>query len=356
MKIRLIAGTSLLICLIGLTIIYFLTERNKSLFLVLPNETGSPGINIDKIEDFSSDEFPLTYEIQGYERVSLPQGEYPVTLIAANNYYAGIMGLTMIEGSFFTKQAWAGKQKQAVLNETAAFTIFGSSNIVGSRFRIRNDTWLVTGVVRDFDEDHSRIYVPSSVRGGEAAAVSFTVSGNLDAAYAINSLKTLGIRDINFDFIDFNVYFRLFFERIMTIPLIFFSLLLFSLIKPVFSVFIIEISSLKTELNMFYLSEILKNYRKKLFKTGFLGFVLLVSPVLAVFLLIRLVSVCLPWQDIPSLYKTSREFFGFHLNQIRILDLFSLIFFIISLAIIAIFIISLNIDFLKIDQKHYIKK
>jgi hypothetical protein len=263
------------------------------------------------------------------------------------------MGLPMLEGSFFSKQAWNGKIRHAVLNENAAFTIFGSNQVVNNRFRIRNDTWIVTGVIHDGDDDIARIYVPSSVRGGEAAALAMISSSRLDEAYIKNSLKTLGIWEDGFDFINFGTFRNLFWERTWTIPVLFLIFFLFSLLMPLISALKDAITTLKTELGQHYLTEMLKKQQKTLFKFGFLVLGLACIPVLAIFLLINRVSIWLPWQDIPSLAGLDRALFYPHLDRLVSLEMVSFSLFLLSLAIMGVFFIGLNMN---INKSLKIKK
>ncbi|MDR0312377.1 MAG: ABC transporter permease [Treponema sp.] len=341
-KIALIAVFLLLLSVAGPFIIYYLSIEKKSLFLVLPNELGSPRLNINNIEDFCETDFLLTYEIPASERVSLPQGDYPVTLIGTNSSYPSIMGLSMLEGAFFTKQAWTGKQRHAVLNEEAAFAIFGSSQVVNNRFRIRNDTWLVTGVIQNGDDDKAKIYVPSSVRGGEANALALVTSSRLDGTYVKNSLKSLGIQGSSFDFIDFSARTRLFFERTLTIMLIAVIFLLLTLLRPLIIALIRAITDFKKDLEQLYLIEIIKNRKKAVARFIFIGLRLVLFPILAVFLLIKLVSMWLPWQDIPSLSGLNKDLFYPHISWLTGLETISLCLFIVSLVAWGCFYIWLN--------------
>jgi hypothetical protein len=252
------------------------------------------------------------------------------------------MDLSMLEGSFFTKQAWTSEQRHAVLNEEAAFSIFGSSQIVNNRFRIRNDTWLVTGVIRDGEDDKARIYVPSSVRGGEANALALVTSDKLDEAYIKNSLKTLGIQENSFDFIDFSVRVRLFLERTLAIPLIFGIFLSFTLLKPLIITLIKALAALKKDLDQFYPAEILKKRQKAVARCILPGFGLVFFPILAIFLLINLISIWLPWQDIPSLAGLNKALFYPYIGWLADLETISLYLFIISLAVWGMFFIGIN--------------
>jgi frataxin-like iron-binding protein CyaY len=257
------------------------------------------------------------------------------------------MGLPIPEGSFLSNQAWTGKQRHAVLNEKAAFTIFGSSKISGNRFRLRNETWIVTGVINDGDEDRSRVYVPSSIRGGEASALALMSTGNLDEAYIKNSVKTLGIRDGNFYYINLQTLCRLLWERAGIIPLLFFAFLFLSLLRPLIGRFREAWFTFKQELSLHYPGEIFQKSRKSVLMLVLFFLGLLFFPVLALLLFLYLASVCLPWQDIPSLTSLNLDLFYPHLVRIRNFEFISRIFFVLSLFFLALFFLGFNFQFSK---------
>ena len=341
-KLLLVSGICLILFLAGLAILAFLAQRDRDLFFILPVDSLSPRLNIEKIEDFSEKEFLLTYEILSFERVSLPHAEYPVTLVATNSRYAQILGLQMQQGSFFPRQAWTGRQKQAVLNEKAAFTIFGSNNIVGNRFRIRNETWIICGIISDGDEDRSRIYIPSSIRGGEAVSLALTSTRGLDEAYTINSIKNLGIREGDFIFFNMGTQYRLLLERTTRIPLLFLSFFFLNLLIPLAKSFKEAFISLKYDLNRFYWRDVFKKRRKSVLEFVCFSLSLLLFPALALYITLHLLSVFLLWQDIPSLTGLNFDFFSLHLERIKNFENISRIFFSLSLAFLGLFFIGFN--------------
>jgi hypothetical protein len=342
-RVPLIAGVVFFLSLTGLCIPAYFSEKNRNLLLVHPAEIGSPRIDVQKIEDFIEGEFLLTYEIPGADRADLIHAVYPVTVIGTNSAYAQVMGFVMTRGSFFSKQAWTGKLKQAVLNEKAAFTIFGSDRIEGNRFRMRNDTWLVTGVIRDGDEDNPKIYIPSSVRGGEVASFIALLSPSFDEAYVKTSLKNLGIREGNFDFYNLGTQCRMLWERPLAALFLFVSLFLLSFLRPLAGKCKGVLALLKGELKHRYTREILLGNSGRTVLQGMLlclSFILI--PVLSVITLLRLTEICLPWQDVPSLATLSHELFYPLLTNMRNWELVSRLIFILSLSILAAFLVCLN--------------
>ena len=338
-----IGGIALIICFGCLCIPAFLAkgEKIENVLLAVPSEIGSPRIDIQQIEEFSEKEFLLTYEIPASQRVSLSNAEYPVTLIGTNSGYFSILGLAAVEGSFFSKQAWSGKLKHAALNEKAAFTIFGSSRIAGNRFRMGNETWLVTGVVQDGDDDHCKVYVPSSVRGAQASTLLalMSPSGGLNEDYVKNSLKTLGIREGNFNFYNMGTRANLLWERVKIIPLLFFSLLFLGFIFPLAGKFKYSLATLKKEMNHRYPSDIFQKDRNIILQPGLIVLGMVILTALALFLILRFVSICLPWQDIPSLGALDMDLMYPRIIRLRDYNLVSLLFFGLSLVVMCIFFV-----------------
>jgi hypothetical protein len=340
-----IAISILILCLAGLCVPAYLAKRAGDLLLVLPIKKDFPGTDINKIEDFIEKDFLLTYEITGSDRVSLSNGDYSVTLIGTNSCYSRLLGLPMIEGGFFSARDWEGKQRQAVLNEKAAFDIFGSSRIVGNRFKMRNEIWLVAGVVNDGDEDHCRLYVPSSVRGGAADALLALTSpsGGIDEAYVKSSLKTLDIQEASYNFFNFGTITDLLWKRAAVIPLLLFALFSLSLLRPLALKFRTAFVSLREELERRYMGQIFSDDRKIILKPALFSLGLAAFPVLALFLLLRLASICLPWQDIPSLGLINRELFYPHLEQLCDFEFVSRVLFFVSLAVLGGAVVSVNV-------------
>jgi len=339
----LIAGIGLFICFTALCVTALLAGKHRNLLLTLPNGTGSPGINVFSAQEFSEDEFPLTYEIPYSGRISLSYAEFSVTLIGTSGSYPQIMGHSMAEGSFFSNQAWKEKLKHAVLNEQAAFSIFGSIDIAGSRFRIRNDTWIVTGVIKDGYDEQVRVYIPSSVQGGETNALAMTISGSLDETFMKNRLKSLKVMDSDFDFINFNVQISLLWERTAVLLLCFAGFFLVSLYYPMIIAFKKSWKVLRSELDRSYSTEILKNNKKLIIVNILPVFGLAVLSILTVILFINAVSVCLPWQDIPSINRNYLTFFYPHLESVYTLELISRVIFIAAAVITAFFFAVLNV-------------
>jgi hypothetical protein len=299
-----IAALGSFLCGAGLCVPAFIAGNAGpgGLFLAAPADLHAPEIDVQKIEPFSDENFPLTYEITEPEKAVVLGLEYPVTFIGTNSRYPRLLGYSIVEGSFFSKEDWEGGRRHAVLNGKAAFALFGTGRAAGGRLKIRGETWIVAGVINDGDEDNSRIYAPSSVRGGRASYLLAQTdsAGGIDASYIRDSLKSLGVYDGGFDFFDLGAELRFFWERAAVSLMLLGCLFLAFLIPPALGKFRGLLFLLRQELK--------KRYPLELLRTGS-GIVLmsfaaaLVLPACAggiLFLLLRIASICLPWQDLPS--------------------------------------------------------
>ena len=338
-KLLLLSGICLFAFFSGLVILSILAQKDRNLFFIFPVELSAAKIDIEDIEEFSASEFLLTYENFSPTRLSLFYGDFPVTLVETNSAYPQIMGLLMLDGSFFTGQAWTGRQRHAVLNEEAAISIYGSYNIAGSFFRMQNETWIITGIIDD-GRERSQIYIPSSIRGGTVGELALIAQ---DDAVIKNGTRSLGLREQDFFFLNLETQFRLLRERAVLVPILFLTLLFLSLLWPQIKKFRKAWQTLKVSLSRHYIRDILsgslKSEKKALFLFAFDALILAALPALALLLFLRIASIVLPWQDIPSLSGINPELFYPHLLRISNISLISMVLFILSLIFSALFLL-----------------
>ena len=341
--INVLSCIALFLCLIGLCVPSFLAvkEINENLLMILPAQPGSPKIDVQRIEEFLENEFLITYQIPGAARINLPHGEFPVTVIGTNSGYSRLILSVISEGSFFSRQAWSGRQRHAVLNEKAAFAIFGSSRIAGNQFKINNETWIVTGVIKDGNDEQSRVYVPSSINGGGAGELLALMAANgYNEAYIKNSIRTLGVHEGNFNFYNLGVHVRQLWERIEITVRLFFALLFISLLRPVTGKFLTALADIKKKMEHRYIGEIFREDRKSVIRLALTALVILILPSVSLVLFLKTVSIILPWQDIPSLNGLNHELFSPYLVRLFNFELASRILFILALVFLAVFFIT----------------
>jgi hypothetical protein len=199
--------------------------------LISPLDLHSPQFSVRSVERFCKDAFLMTYMIEipvSVMRGTLEQIEQTEqiekqgTAIATNSHYPLIMGYRMIRGAFFTARAWDNGERHAVLNEAAAWALFGSTAIAGKSIAINGERFLVTGAIDD-ESDEEIIYLPSSVEdssGTERTASSFmallSAERGVTKAYAEHALKALGIQAAHFSVTGVSDIERMYWERLRT--------------------------------------------------------------------------------------------------------------------------------------------
>jgi hypothetical protein len=168
-------------------------------------------------------------------------------------------------------------------------------------------------------------------------------SAGIDEAYVKSSLKTLGIQERVYNFFNFGTITDLLWERAAVIPFLFFALFFLSLIRPLALKFMAAFAVLREELKRHYPEQIFGENRKIILKPVLYAIGLALFPVSSLFLFLRLASICLPWQDIPSLALLNRELFYPHLRQLCDYELASCLLFFISLAVLGFLVAGVNI-------------
>lgn len=273
-------------------------ESYRNLLLVTPSSFGIQGHSPQKLEEFSEEEFLLTYEIRQPATAQAVNSKHPLTLVGTNQNYAGIMGYIVLDGGFFTKAAWDAKNRHAVLNETAAFQIFGNNRISGQTLKLNGEPWIVTGVIQDEDTENANIYVPSSVTGGRAESLMALMDDNVTEAYVKNALKSVGIHDNNYDFINLSKSASAFDERFSVgWKAALFAVILLFIFKAGGGI-IQNLRFYRNRLREIYFRELLSYHRADLAKTT-AGIIFIAAGVTAGLLLsVQILETCLTWQEI----------------------------------------------------------
>jgi hypothetical protein len=142
----------------------------------------------------------ITYICEEVAAVQAINSRAGVTLRATNYTHPHVMQLVMRSGGFFTKSHQEQSSQIAVLNEKAAFDLFGSVDIVGNEITINNERYHAVGVISDGD-DTLHIYIPITLRQ-QSRPNSFAVrlDENVSKALVKNELKRIGVTDCSHDF------------------------------------------------------------------------------------------------------------------------------------------------------------
>ena len=178
--------------------------------LAKPLSRDSASVDIWAVEDFYGDSSTLvTYEIRRQASAYAIRETHRMNVVGTNGAYANVMGYSIIDGGFFTKDAFLIGAREAVLNERAAATLFGGRRIAGNSFFLNDEPWTVVGIVSDEDVDNDNIYVPASseiILAGAATVSAGALTalqdgyGGADASMTINKLKDLGVSENSYSF------------------------------------------------------------------------------------------------------------------------------------------------------------
>lgn len=299
---------SAVLSLAVMLLLAFLSGRAgyRNLLLITPKGIVSHGQNLDKIEELCEDEFLITYEIPQKTTVQAANSRYPATLVGTNSVYPDVMGYRLLGGGFFTKSAWDAKEKHAVLNKTAAFTIFGSGNIAGGVMQINGEPWIVAGVIEDGNVEDANIYVPSSVLGGQAQALMAMISGDVSGAYAANTLKSLGIQDTDYNFVNLSAAAAMFSGRFSVAWKTALCIVIILLAKQGLRWILKRFSAFKNELRQSYPREFIARRRTDIAKICGVTVLLLAGIAAALYSMLGILETCLAWQELslPARYTT----------------------------------------------------
>jgi hypothetical protein len=162
----------------------------------------------------------------------------------------------------------------------------------------------------------------------------------LNEAYAKNSLKSLGVQGGSFKFYNLETQARLPEERALAALGIVLSLILMRLLPWLGGSITVLFLELRGELTSRYLRELIAARLSLLARCAGLTLALALAAGSALTLILRVVSLCLPWQDIPALSGLSREFFDPKLRLLRSCDLSSQVLFYGALILMVLMVVS----------------
>lgn len=179
----------------------FLAAAGENHLAALPKVAGKKSVSVTAAEEIN-EKMMLTYETIYEKSVKAIQVSKSVTLKATNYTYHFVMGYPVVSGGFFSKDAQDDGNKVAVLNEKAAFDLFGTLDAGGNHLYIDMKPYVVVGVISDGDSDTLNVFVPSSSIGETTAECIVVSLTGVSPEQAKNELKAAGLDDIRFDFLN----------------------------------------------------------------------------------------------------------------------------------------------------------
>jgi len=315
----------------------------KNQLIVVPKFHTDVKVNVEKVEQLNENNFLLTYEVIKEGSIKFLNSRYNVFIKGTNYTYPHITGYSFAKGGFFTKSAQDQKKRSVVLNELAAFEIFGNNNIIGEKILLYDEPYTIVGVINDQDTENKNVYIPVTILSDSPTTVlTFIDSDNeITKEYIKNELKEIDVTDTSHDFINFAEIRSIIRERTMiSVLLVSFTILIF-ILKVNTKKLINSYRDLKNLLMQHYFKDIL---RKKpdiiyglLIRSFYIVFCLSTLSLIAN----NIFKMCINWNvDTSVLMKLNYESFIDKIQFIQYAYIFSTIAFVSFIIILVLLFIS----------------
>jgi hypothetical protein len=264
--------------------------------LLLAKSTIARSLSPQQVEEFCQEEFLVTYEIERQIQVEAHNFRLAATLITTNSCYAQIAGYRLLNGGFFSAAAEQAGSREAVLNEAAAFQLFGGQGAYGQIIKMEGASWLVVGVLDDGDRENPRVYAPASVAGGSIDGLLVLLDDNLvNVDYAKNGLKQLGVYDSNYTIVDLAAASAAFGQRLIVSLQAALILIILLLLQRCAALLSSRLPLYRDQLKQLYLREVLSAHRSDLAKTALAALAFLCGIAALLVLGLQILTICLGW-------------------------------------------------------------
>lgn len=204
-KITKICFVGLITSLIALISIsgYIHVRNEKDLYLIAPRNIGEQGIDIKEIEKINEEAFLLTYIRKQQNTATAGYTKHDITLVSTNYTFPFVCRYQMINGGFFSRENQEGENNYAVLNETAAFKMFGNMNVIGLEFTVNDKEYIIRGIINDSSQVLN-IYIPMQLteQNPDSFMLRTDEFSGVSREYILTRLKQTGISDMNYYFIN----------------------------------------------------------------------------------------------------------------------------------------------------------
>lgn len=334
--------TIILICL-SLCISLFLEEKGlENYFMAIPKHSNVVGVNVDKIEDLNEENFLISYEIKKEESIKALNSKHDVLLIGTNYVYPYITGYAFAEGSFFTQSSQEQKIRTVVLNELAAYELFGNYDIAGNNIILQGKFYTVTGVIKDEDSENKNVYVPITLLNSRPTAfiTYIDLENGITEEYIKNELKELDITESNYYFLNFEKISKTIHEQtlilFLAIILVVFSIILKYSIRN----FKILYEAFKGLLTQNYFQEILIKKPRFIYKM-FRSLLCIVFCIFGLLIIAyNIFKIYINWNvDLEELIEINLDYFVSQIQVIQHVFIFSTIAFVSFIIVLIIFIV-----------------
>lgn len=325
----------------------------KEILYITPNTNHASDASLEEIEKINEEDFLTTYTVEQEKKIKAIHGNHIVNLRGTNYSYPFVLNYNLIKGGFFTKSAQEQKHKVVVLNEIAAFELFGGNDCIGNELTMDGYIYTVVGVLDDEDEDHKNIYVPITFMKELPNEFISRLSEDVSEEYVKTEYKNIGITTDYYQFINIGLRSKMIQERAVISCILILIVILIWIMKFTAQNLQVQYSTLGELLKQHYLRNIVISEIK--FFALFIGkavFIVLLIP--GLYLLgTRGLEIYLSWRDLSAV-ETGNIYGSFinHFDFIETALFYSNIFF-VSFLILLLFTTILIWNF-KFKNKSFI--
>ncbi|MDR3239047.1 MAG: ABC transporter permease [Clostridiales bacterium] len=277
-KARVLASILTAAAIAGLALIGLVTKDKHyaDLLLITPISETETGLSAKIVKEKLENKFPITYECGQSAMIEAINTSKAADVIATNFLYTSVMPCPTLSGGFFTQDHQDRAAKTAVLNEKAAFDLFGGVSVYGSEMKINGESYSVLGVIRDDYADLLRVYIPISRvdLNPSAFMVRLDNTKGISQEYVMNEGKQAGLTDSRYDFIHLGTRAERVPAMCLFALIILTSVGLFLFLRFCFSRLRRLIQRIQTDSKQFYAHELF--LRKPLFIVAFVWYGILI--------------------------------------------------------------------------------
>jgi len=246
--------------------------------LILPKVHKSVSVDFETIEELNETKCMLTYEVSKQQNIKAINSSHTVILKGTKYTYPFVMNYPMTKGGFFTKNAVENESKYAVMNELAAFEIFGDYNIIGNKIVINHDSYIVVGIIDDGDKSNKNVYLPVTffTNSPDTFIVKMDSPNNISDEFIESVFKQVGITSSNYDFINIGMVYSMIGEKVLVSFELVLMDILYLIIKRGIRVLFHQYNMIMKLLDQYYFIDFLKK--------GLNDFIVFVSAVIDFFI------------------------------------------------------------------------
>ena len=194
-----------LLLIVGMLLTYRQTQFESGLLMAIPRN-GSTVITPQIIQRSNASYALFTYKSIENTYITAINSLVNVNLIGTNENLPFVLNHSIIHGGFFDSIAVQFRHRLAVLNISAAFDLFGTTETSRNEVLIRGETFLILGVIDDRDENSHNLYFPISHSGDAVNTVvtNLNLLESIDEEHVLSLWGQMGITSDFYHFVNFS--------------------------------------------------------------------------------------------------------------------------------------------------------